>query len=549
MAGRLPIWLLAGFAALQPPLAHAQLHRGGELRLLTHAASGTIDPQINYEGAFWQVFSITYDGLVAFRKAAGPAGNELVPDLAEAIPAPQDGGRTYRFRLRQGVRFSDGREVGVEDVAASFRRIFRVSSPTSGSFYGGIVGADACLKQPTDCTLAGGVAVDAARREITFHLAAPDPEFLLKLGLPHAAVLPADAPPLDVGVTPLPGTGPYRITRYDPQTALRLERNPFFREWSKAAQPEGYPDAIDYQFGLSAEAEVTEVENGQADGVLDTIPPDRLGEIGEAHAAQVHIQPELAISYLPMNTRIPPFNNLQARRAVAFAIDRAALVKLAGGPALAEPLCQILPPGLPGHEDYCPFTKSPGTHWSAPDLDRARELVRQSGTAGQRVTLITAATPAGRLMGEYLQELLRDIGYDAHVNSISNNIEFTYIQNTNNNVQISTSAWMEDYPAPSDFLRVLFGCASFHPSSDSSVNISGFCNQAIEAEMDQAMALAITDPDAANRLWAKVDRDITDLAPAAVLLVPHAVVLVSTRVGNFIYSDQFRWILSQAWVQ
>ena len=549
MAGRFPIWLLAGFAALQPWLAHAQTHRGGELRLLSHAASGTIDPQINYEGAFWQVFSITYDGLVAFRKAEGAAGNELVPDLAEAIPAPEDGGRTYRFHLRPGVHFSDGREVGVADVVASFRRIFKVSSPTSGSFYGGILGADACLKQPADCTLAGGVVADAARREIVFHLAAPDPEFLLKLGLPHAAILPADAPAQDVGITPLPGTGPYRITRYDPQTTLRLERNPYFREWRRDAQPEGYPDAIAYQFGLSAEAEVTEVENGQADGVLDTIPPDRLGEIGADHAAQVHIHKMLAIDYLPMNTRIPPFNNLKARQAVAFAIDRAALVKLAGGPELAEPLCQILPPGLPGHEDYCPYTKNPGPHWSAPDLDRARALVRQSGTAGQRVTLITAATPAARLAGEYLQEVLRDIGYDAHVNGISNNIQFTYIQNTNNNVQISVSSWVEDYPAASDFLRVLFGCASFHPGSDSSVNISGFCDPAIDAGMDRAMALAITDPDGANRLWAQIDRDITDQAPAAVLLVPHMVVLVSARVGNFIYSDQFRWVLSQAWVQ
>ena len=549
MAARLPTTILAICAALLPGMARAQKHRGGELRLLAQAASGTIDPQINYEGAFWQVFSITYDGLVAFRKAEGAAGNELVPDLAEAIPTPEDGGRTYRFRLRQGVHFSNGQELGVDDVVASFRRIFKVSSPTSGSFYGGIVGADACLARPAGCTLAGGVVGDAARREITFHLAAPDPEFLLKLGLPHAAILPADAPAQDVGITPLPGTGPYRITRYDPQTTLRLERNPFFRAWSDAAQPDGYPDAINWQFGLSAEAEVTEVENGQADGVLDAIPPDRLGEIGAEHAAQVHIKPMLAMSYLPMNTRIPPFNSLQARQAVAFAIDRGALVKLAGGPALAEPLCQILPPGLPGHEDYCPYTKNPGTQWSAPDLDRARALVRQSGTAGQRVTLVTAATPTARLVGEYLQEVLRDIGYDAHVNAISNNIEFTYIQNTNNNVQISTSAWVEDYPAPSDFLRVLFGCASFHPGSDSSVNISGFCNKAIDAEMDRAMALAITDQDAANRLWAKIDRDITDLAPAAVLLVPHALVLVSPRVGNFIYSDQFRWILSQAWVQ
>ena len=89
--------------------------------------------------------------------------------------------------------------------------------------------------------------------------------------------------------------------------------------------------------------------------------------------------------------------------------------------------------------------------------------------------------------------MLNDLGYKASVKPISSNIQFTYIQNTNNNVQISVSQWYQDYPAASDFLNILFGCGSFHPGSDSSVNIAGFCDKEIERQMKEALKLAITD--------------------------------------------------------
>ena len=526
--------LAATPAAAEPP------HQGGTVRVLAHAAAGTIDPQINYTGQFWQLFAITYDGLLAFRKTGGDAGNEVVPDLAEALPTITDDGRTYSFRLRDNLHFSTGQPVTATDVAASFRRIFKISSPTSGSFYGNIVGAQACLHQPETCTLDGGVSADSATRVITFHLTAPDSEFSMKLSLPHASILPADTPAKDAGVTPLPTTGPYIIESYDPNKRLHLARNPHFSEWSHDAQPAGFPDEINEDFGLEDEAEVSAVENGQADGMFDAPPSDRLAEIGSKYAKQVHIATELAISYLPMNVNLPPFNQEAARQAVAFAIDRRAIVNMMGGPRLALPACQVLPPGMPGHQPYCPYTKNPGATWTEPDLDRARSLVQQSGTSGQKVTLITGDGSTARNIGTYLQSVLTQLGYDAHVKAISNNIEFTYIQNTANQVQISLSSWAQDYPAPSDFLNVLFSCESFRPNSDSSVNISGFCDHSIDARMHKAMQ----SENPAQ--WAAIDREITDHAPAAILATPRHLDLVSAQIKNYVYSEQFRWLLSLA---
>jgi peptide/nickel transport system substrate-binding protein len=524
-------------------------HRGGTLKLLAKAAGGTLDPQVNYTLQYWQLYQATYDGLLAFTKAGGQAAFDVVPDIAEKIPTPTNGGRTWVFKIRKGIRFSNGKEVTPADVRASFQRIFKVKSPTSGGFYAGIIGADACLKKPATCTLKGGVSANEAARTVTINLKAPDPEFKYKLAVPHASILPAGSPPRDAGTTPLPGTGAYYFASYNPTKQLLLKRNPHFKQWSAAAQPNGYPDEIVQSFGLTVEAQITAIQNGQADWTLEQPPADRLGELSTRYASQVHVNTLTAFWYAPMNTNLAPFNNVKARQAVNYAIDRNAAVKIFGGTKLAVPSCQVLPPDFPGYKPYCPYTKNPGTTWSAPDLAKAKALVKQSGTAGQKVAVLSSDDEVNKAVGVYLQSVLNQIGYKASVKPISGNIFFTYVQNTKNKVQINVQQWYQDYPAASDFLYILFGCESFHPGSDSSINIAGFCDKRINAQMLRALDLGTTDQNTANALWSKIDKMVTNEAPMATLFTPKHIDFVSKRVGNFTFSKQFYWLVDQSWVK
>ena len=520
-------WALLLLLAWQQP-ALADGRAGGTLRLLASSAAGSIDPQINYTAQFWQVFAAVYDGLVAFRKAGGPGGLEIVPDLAEAVPAPERDGLLYRFRIRQGPRFSNGAPVRAADVVASLRRIFRVGSPTAQTFYGAIRGAEACLSAPGACRLPG---VRAEGDEVTIELTRPDPEFLQKLALPHASILPEAAPAHDAGTRPLPGTGPYRIAAYDPNQALVLERNPQFRPWNPEAQPPASPDAVRYEFGLEAEAEVTAVLNGQADWLFDTPPPDRLAEIARQAGPRVHLDPASAIWFVPLNTHLPPFDDVRVRRAFNLAVNREAAVRLFGGSRMAEPSCQAIPPGLFGYQPYCPYPQ---------DRAAARRLVADSGAAGQTVTLVTDDSPTAVAIGTYLLDVLSDLGFRPRLQSLSANIQSTYIQNTHNRVQASLTTWYADYPSAANILAGNFGCAAFHPGSDSSTNIPGFCDPALDARL--RVALLAHDGEGI----AAVDRAITDAAPAVVLFAPRYINLVSGRVRHFVYHETFRWLFQQA---
>ncbi|MFN2628401.1 MAG: ABC transporter substrate-binding protein [Gaiellaceae bacterium] len=519
------------------------------MTLLVTENPGSVDPAINY-GSAWLQLNITNDGLLAFRKVGGAAGNELVPDLATSIPKPSGGGTTYTFKVRRGIKYSTGATLKPSDFRHAFERMFEVRGPTTGAFYAGIVGAPPCLVKPT-CNLSKGVVADDAAGTVRFRLVCPDPEFLLKLALPFASAVPPSAPARDVGPKALPGTGPYKWESYAPNRLIRLVRNPFFKEWSHEAQPDGYPDVILIRLGLPIEGEITQVENGQADGVLaPSLPTDRLNEISSKYPAQTHVDAQTAINFVALNTRVPPFDNVLVRRAVNYAADRNAFVKIYGGSKLAVTTCQVLPPGFPGYKPYCPYSKGGGgTRWVAPDVAKAKALIAKSRTKGQKVVAVLPAFPAARSVGLYLVDLLNSLGYRASLKLLSPPIAGPLVANSRNKVQLTIGNWSQDYPAASDFLNTLVSCRGFHPNTDANLNVSEFCDRKIQRLTDRALALGVQNPAAANRLWAQVDRAVTDQAPLLVMNNPRAVNFVSKRVRNYQYNKLWYWLVDQSWVR
>jgi peptide/nickel transport system substrate-binding protein len=526
-------------------------HSGGTYTILANAAFGVADPAQNYTLEQWQLLIDTHDGLVQFKRVGGTAGTEIVPDLATEIPQPTDDGKTYTFQIRKGIKFSDGTVMKPSDFVHTFERQFTVPGPTT--FYSGIVGADAC--KPAKCDLSQGMVADDNAYTLTIHLTAADPEFLDKIALPFVYVVPSSTPTKNQGNVVPPGTGPYMWKSYDPNKEAVLVRNPYFKVWNADAQPPGYPDTIVEKYGLPISEEVTQVENGSADEVFDgdVIPSDRLNELNDPkYADQVHINPLTAEWYFALNTKRPPFNNLQARQAINFAADRAAYVKIGGGTSLAQPTCQILPPNFPGYQAYCPYTAGGDTTtWTAPDLAKAKQLVDQSGTKGMKVVVNSATDETSKALAEQMVSDLNAIGYKASTQLLNGSIQYPYVQNSKNldKWNIAWSAWYQDYPAPSDFLVVLLGCGSIHPGSDASPNIAEFCNPSIDAKMQQAEQMGATDPEGANNLWAQIDHEVTDQAPWVDLYNPKQIDFLSKRVQGYQWNPQWYILIDQQWIQ
>lgn len=528
-------------------------HPGGTLTILENSNISTPDPATNYLGPApfggWETEFLTYDGLVAFNHVSGTAGAQVVPDLAQAIPKPTDGAKTWTFVLRKGIRFSNGTPLVASDFVRTFMRQFTVPGPASGYYYNKIVGGAQCLKTPKKCDLSKGVVANDANGTLTIHLTAPEPNFLDQLALPFAAAVPATTSLTTTGNTPPPGTGPYMWQSYNPNSAAILVRNPYFRQWSAAAQPAGNANKIVEKYGLSPEAEVSEVENGQASMLADgeAIPPDRISEVATKYPSQLHLENVHVTQYFMLNTRVAPFNNLDARLAVNYAVNRSAYVKLDGGPGLATPVCST-DTGFPGEKPYCPFTIHAGDgQWHGADLAKAKALLAKSGTAGMQVTVFGETDPLDKSVTLQFVSDLNRLGYKASAKFLEASTAIGYVQDSSNHVQAADmERSVPDYPGMGNLLNIYYSCASFIPHNTNSINGAEFCNPTAQKQLDQALQTEALHPGpAATAAWNTTLRALTDQGAYVHLFSPKATPFLAAGIKGYLYNTEGGTLVDQ----
>ena len=493
-------------AAQVPPSAH----RGGTLTLAIANPPGeyaqpiptSLDPASGYSA--WELLTMTNDGLLGYSQAGGAETYKVVPDLATGPPTVSDGGLTYTFQLRKGIRYSTGGVVQPADIRRGIERALLQSGgqfPKMTPYLAAIEGSRGCLTgKRKHCDLTRGITTSPGSSTVTFHLSKPDPDFRFKLALPEYDAVPASTP-LHARL-PLPATGPYKIAGYQKKGVVELVRNPRFRVWSAAAQPDGYPDRIVERFRYTGPSAIRAVERGTADitadGLDQTWPPALAASLQTRHLSQLYPAPQLTIRGLWLNTRLAPFDDVRVRQAFNLAVDRNRLAQINGG----QVACQYLPPNVNGYSSYCPY--------NGPDLAKARRLVAESGTKGQPVTIWIYDITPGHRNAAYLVPVLQSIGYKARVE---------YVPHTPGNLtwrpdrQAGVQGWGGDYPSANNIF-LAFLCSSYTTDpKQSNGNFAGICDRHLDAQVARAQSLETTNPAAAAGAWHRADRMLTDAAP------------------------------------
>ena len=542
------LWVAVGASSTE--------HRGGTLQVSSpKQAPTTLDPAIAYDTETWAILTNTNDGLLAYRKVGGPNGETLLPDLASALPDVSADGLTYRFPLRGGIHYSNGDPVRAEDFRRAIERSL-VLNP-AGYLLSTIEGADGCSPdEPSACDLSSSIVGD--EEAVTFHLSRPDPELPLKLAMPFAFAVPADTPAEDQRLDPLPATGPYAVVAAD-QERLDMERNPSFQEWSAGAQPDGFVDAIAWRFGQGNLAGVfDQLQAGEVDVMLDTPTPQDLATLRSEHPDQIVAWAGASTLYVGFDVRKPPFDDKAVRQAVNYAIDRQHVVDILGGPTIQRLTCQILPPTLPGYAPYCPYTVGgEGGAWSGPDLERARALIDEAGATGTKISVSAFEfLPGAVKVMRYVAEVLGDIGLRPDLEIVKKDTEYFGSifppsaglpgteAGTPEHPHVYMNGWISDYLGAGNFVEPQYSCgdAGF-------ANTSGWCSEALEEQMDEALLLTTTDRGAANRAWAEIDHDLVDDGALAALTNPIFTTAVSDRVENVQVHPQWGLLLSLLWVE
>ena len=455
-----------------------------------------LDPQQAYTGQSWWAMWNVYETLLTYRHVDGPAGYKLVPGLAQSLPTVSRNGKVYKFKLRKGLKYSNGAPVKATDFEWAIKRGFLAHGQGVG-FYTDIAGAEAYSKNPTAGGDISGITANNAKRTINIRLDKARGDFLTILALLFAAPVPASTDP-SIQNGSIPGTGPYKFSNYDPNRSFTMVRNPFFKPTKYIKK--GNPNEIDVALVGDADAATQRVINGQSDYSNGAIPPDRIADAKSK--GKLVLRKTANTYYFWMNINEAPFNKLKVRQAVNLALDRKALQTIVWG-GLGRPTQNVLPPTYPSYRKLNLYPHN---------VAKAKTLISQAGVRGAKVTVWTRNVSDALTAAQYYTSLLNTIGLDASLNVLPRATYYTTIGNVNTHAQTGWARWLEDYPHPLDWFDVLLNGNRI--TNQDNNNYAWYKNRKTDAAIESLKKAPILTP-AVNARWAKVEKQIMQQAPWA----------------------------------
>jgi len=484
---------------------------GGAAKKGGSISIGTVGPD-SYDPALFQTvqavqaLNLVYTPLITYAHEEGKAGGELIPGLAEALPTVSDGGKTYKFKLRKGLVYSDGTPVKASDFEHAMKRVIGQKGPYS-SFFTGIVGAADYQKKGKLEADIPGIVTDDATGDITINLEEPDGKFPFAMGEPYAAPVPASKSPIkSMTKDPPPGVGPYTIEVVDPSRRFILTKN---KRFDVPGLPKGNIEKITGAVSDSVERMTQDVIDGKLDFMTEDPTGNLLPQVRQKYKDRFREDANPPnVYYFFLNVTIPPFDKLEARQAVNYAIDSNALVRVFGG--RLEPGCTFIPPAVEGYTKFdCPYgdPKEPG------DIAKAKQLVEKSGTKGQTVTVWTNnKAPRGEI-AQYYSDLLTQIGYKGKIKTLDQQVYFDKIGTKSSKAQTGFTDWYQDFPHPADFFQPLLSGSALESTPTSN---QGFVN---DPEVNDKIDELTREPDVAKvkDQWGALDEEIVGLKKAYVV--------------------------------
>jgi peptide/nickel transport system substrate-binding protein len=452
-----------------------------------------------------QPLQLVYTGLVTYKHAEGADGTEVIPGLAEALPEVSADKKTYKFKLRPGLKYSDGTPVKASDYEHTIKRLNFLGGPYS-SFTSTIAGVSEYVKAKKQDADISGITSDDATGEITVKLSEPDGKFLYNVGLVNSAPTPAAKSPFKA--TPgIPGIGPYTINVINPTREYTLQKTPGFNIPGIA---KGNIDKF-----TVTKSTVSKMTQDVIDNKLDFMTEDPTGdllpEVKAKYSDRFRMDPNPPNTYwFFLNETVKPFDSLEARQAVNYAIDSSALQRIFGGRLV--PSCNFLPPAYAktGYKklDPCPYGDPAGP----PNIVKARQLVEKSGTKGMTVTVWANNKDPRPQIIDYLRDVMVQIGYKAKTKILDQQVYFGQIGDEKTKAQAGFADWYQDFPHPADFFEPNLSAKAL--ASNPTFNFQFKSDPKLDAALKELGPES--DPAKVADKWAAVDKLVIDGAHATV---------------------------------
>jgi peptide/nickel transport system substrate-binding protein len=479
---------------------------GGTATVLMGTPPDSLDPGLGATTQSYEATWITYTGLVTYAHASGEAGTKLIAGLAESLPSVSSDGKTYTFTLRKGLVYSNGTPVKASDFAHTIERAIKLGWGNKELLTEHIVGGEDFDKGKSSSI--SGIQTDDPSGKITIKLTEPYGPFVNALAFPAAGLVPSTTPMKSLPNSPPPGVGPYEISSVVPNKSFSLVRNSHFTDSTIPGVPSGHVN-VSVKIVSNNQNEAEQVLGNTADvfDYNDTIPPTLLAQVQTQASGRYSKEPTVSGEYFFLNTKAAPFDNPLARQAVNYAIDKRALQRLDSG--MLDPGCYFLPVGMPGHPTApCPY----GDPNAAPNLAKAKELVRQAGVVGAPVTVWGQSRSPHKEFVDYYASVLNAIGFHAGEKIVADAQYYSTVGNLSTKAQTGWLSFSQDFPNPIDFYQLL-DAKSILPTENH--NLSQVNDPHIQSEIAALGPVPSSQLDSVVGKWQALDQYTAEKAYTA----------------------------------
>ncbi|MGW2032473.1 ABC transporter substrate-binding protein [Streptomyces sp. NPDC001356] len=522
----IPVGTKADSVGPAPEVAGAV--KGGTIYSLDQFDMDHMDPAQIYVSTEGAITVPIMRGLTGY-KIDDKGGCTLVGDAATDAGTMKNGGKTWSFTLKDGIKWEDGSDVSMDDVRHTFERLF-ASFITEGPRYvqQWLVGGDK-YKGPYDGKHLESVEISG--KTVTFHLTEPRTDFNYTLAMRGYSLVPKKHDTKEKYDKRPFSCGPYKIGDRKIGKSLTYVRN---EHWDAKTDPirNNYPDQYVFQFGFEL---IASTDRYIADKGNDQYTMSIFNEVAAERIAQVLTNPKLkqrvltqvdtVTYYWPINTT--RIKDVKVRQAINWAWPHLQLQTIRGGKASSELATTILSPVTPGYQKFDLYgtDKKPGG-----DPDKAKALLKEAGKLGQKLVIAYQHSDNSVKQAVAIKNALEAAGFQVVNKQVDKSTFYTQIGKIDNDYDLFAAGWSPDWP---NGYSVFYPCWSGKNIGDGRSNYAQLNDPSVNKAIDAAAK--ITDPAEANKAWGNVDRQIMELA--AVVPDYHSIRnwMYGSKVGNVVF--------------
>jgi peptide/nickel transport system substrate-binding protein len=498
--------------------------KGGTVTLENSSGPDSLDPGNTYYG--WvQNFSRLYGrSLLTFKPAAGKDSLTVVPDLATGLGKASPDAKTWTYTIRKGIKFQDGTVITSKDVKYAIERSnFAPEALSNGPTYfkAYLEGGESYKGPYKDKSPEGLKSIETPDDStIVFHLNKPFADMDYLATFSQTAPIEQKADTGASYVQKMVSSGPYMFSNYSESSGSTLVRNP---QWDPKTDPirKALPDKIVLKLNV-AQTTIDEhllndtiTADSGGTGLASTDQPKVLGK--PAQLAQTDDPFAGALAYLALNVNVKPFDNIDCRKAIQWAVDKAGVNNSTGGSVKGDPASTLIPPSVAGYKKFNLY-QTPGDKG---DLAKAKGELAKCGMPKGFTTNLTARSdrPDEITQATQIQASLKKIGIVANIKQFPADKYFTdfagvpaYVHK--NNIGMMMMAWGADWPTGYGFLDQIVDGTAIKPSGGT--NLMELNDPKINADL--VKGIGTVDAAARDAIWGQIDQEVMENASVVPLI-------------------------------